>query len=274
VRWVSPDPALLDIRTGASGVLSVYRYSAWNPIRFIDPDGWEEKDSGLSFWAFAAGYVYGAVQAMAPGAALIPGAFDDKRSFKLGRGSGILAMGAAQTVVGLIEMIGGGAGTGAGIITSETGVGALLIPAGMSVAAAGAVTTTAGVSNVAIGWRVLSQAMSQNGSGSGDESAIGNGPTPQQAAAPEPARPSLSATKEALAKVHAKVGKLPKGEPGKSGSPQAGTPEKGYRLDPAHPDAPPGSPETKPHINWWDYSQGKRGRGGASGAIPIETGSE
>lgn len=29
------------------------------------------------------------------------------------------------------------------------------------------------------------------------------------------------------------------------------------------------SPEAGPHINWWDYTAGKRGRGGASGAIPI-----
>jgi len=72
-------------------------------------------------------------------------------------------------------------------------------------------------------------------------------------------KPSLSACKAALKKVHSKVGKLPKGQPGKFGSPQAGTPTKGYRLDPPHPNAAPGSPETGWHINWWDYTGGLTG---------------
>ena len=43
-----------------------------------------------------------------------------------------------------------------------------------------------------------------------------------------------------------------------------------YRLDPAHPNARPGSGEEFPHINYWGYTKGKRGRGGQSGAIPIK----
>ena len=81
---------------------------------------------------------------------------------------------------------------------------------------------------------------------------------------------TLSAHKKALKKVHEKVGKLPKGKPGKFGSPQAGNSKKGYRLDPAHDGVAKGSAESKPHINWWDYSGGKRGKGGKSGAIPID----
>jgi len=81
---------------------------------------------------------------------------------------------------------------------------------------------------------------------------------------------ALNLVKKALKKVHKLVGdSLPKGKPGKFGSPQRGTPKKGYRLDPAHPDAPAGSPEAGPHINWWDYTKGKRGNGGRSGAVPI-----
>jgi intein/homing endonuclease len=83
-------------------------------------------------------------------------------------------------------------------------------------------------------------------------------------------KPPLSAYKRALRKVHELVGKQPKGAPGKFGSPQAGTPKKGYRLDPPHPNRPKDDPELKPHFNWWDYSAGKRGSGGLSGAIPIE----
>ena len=80
---------------------------------------------------------------------------------------------------------------------------------------------------------------------------------------------ALSSYKAALKKVHEAIGRLPKGKPGKFGSPQAGDSKKGYRLDPAHPDAPPGSPEQHPHINYWDYTAGKRGKGGIKGAVPI-----
>lgn len=81
----------------------------------------------------------------------------------------------------------------------------------------------------------------------------------------------LTKTKDALKQVHDILGgPLPKGKSGKFGSPQRGTPKKGYRLDPAHPDRPMGDPESFPHINYWDYTKGKRGKGGVSGAIPIK----
>lgn len=48
------------------------------------------------------------------------------------------------------------------------------------------------------------------------------------------AKPALSEYKAALRQVHEEVGKLPKGEPGKFGSPQAGDSRIGYRLDPPH----------------------------------------
>ncbi len=86
---------------------------------------------------------------------------------------------------------------------------------------------------------------------------------------------SLSETKEALILAKKKIGLaddeiLPKINNGKFGSPQRGTPKRGYRLDPAHPNAKLGSGEEFPHINYWDYSNGKRGSGGVSGAIPIK----
>ncbi len=84
------------------------------------------------------------------------------------------------------------------------------------------------------------------------------------------AKPSLSAHKRALLAVQAEVGRLPKGAPGRFGSPQAGTSKKGYRLDPPHDGVAKGDAEAKYHFNWWDYSGGKRGNGGRSGAIPIE----
>ncbi len=82
----------------------------------------------------------------------------------------------------------------------------------------------------------------------------------------------LGAIKKALQKVHEHLGgSLPKGLPGKFGSPQRSNPLKGYRLDPAHPDALPGSPDSQPHINWWDYTKGKRkGGDGRKGTEPID----
>lgn len=62
---------------------------------------------------------------------------------------------------------------------------------------------------------------------------------------------------------------MPKGKQGKYGSPQRGDSKKGYRLDPAHPNAKPGSGEEYSHVNWWDYTNGKRDRGGRGTAIPI-----
>jgi hypothetical protein len=85
---------------------------------------------------------------------------------------------------------------------------------------------------------------------------------------------SLTGTKQALKEAKSKIGlkgneSLPKGKDGKFGSPQRGNSKKGYRLDPAHPNAKKGSGEEYPHINYWDYSKGKRGKGGVVGAIPI-----
>jgi len=86
---------------------------------------------------------------------------------------------------------------------------------------------------------------------------------------------SLSGTKDALSQAKGKIGlnpteSLPKGQQGKFGSPQRGDSKKGYRLDPAHPNAKTGSAEEHPHVNYWDYSKGKRGNGGVEGAVPIQ----
>ena len=83
---------------------------------------------------------------------------------------------------------------------------------------------------------------------------------------------SLSGTKKALANVKIKLGlqdgsSLPKNK-GKFGSPSRGNQIKGYRLDPAH-DNREGSGEEFPHINYWDFSNGKRNKGGIVGVEPI-----
>ncbi|UOG32782.1 RHS repeat-associated core domain-containing protein (plasmid) [Leptospira noguchii] len=107
---------------------------------------------------------------------------------------------------------------------------------------------------------------SGSGNKDGSKSDLGNSSTKTTTNT----KPSLKAHKEALKEVHDKVGKLPKGEPGKFGSPQAGNSKKGYRLDPGHPNAKSGSGEEGPHINYWDYSGGKREQGAIKGAVPIK----
>ncbi len=98
------------------------------------------------------------------------------------------------------------------------------------------------------------------------EGQVNTGPT-------QSTKPSLSDHKDALRQVHDIVGKQPKGEQGKFGSPQRGTSEKGYRLDPGHPGATSFA-ERGPHINYWDWTGGKKGSGGIWGAIPIPPPSE
>ncbi|MCU7861942.1 MAG: hypothetical protein KZQ86_19430 [Candidatus Thiodiazotropha sp. (ex Lucinoma kastoroae)] len=62
---------------------------------------------------------------------------------------------------------------------------------------------------------------------------------------------------------------MPKGKTGKYGSPQRGDSKKGYRYDrEGHPNSNDPN-EQGPHINYWDYTKGKRGKGGKSGAIPL-----
>ncbi|KAA0990012.1 DUF6443 domain-containing protein [Dyadobacter aurulentus] len=82
----------------------------------------------------------------------------------------------------------------------------------------------------------------------------------------------ISNIKDALRKAYAELGipgALPKGEKGKFGSPTAGNSKKGYRLDPGHPDRRKGHDESVPHINYWDWTAGKKDRGGKYGAIPL-----
>ncbi|KXB43796.1 RHS repeat-associated core domain protein, partial [Bacteroidales bacterium KA00344] len=88
------------------------------------------------------------------------------------------------------------------------------------------------------------------------------------------AKGSLSGTKEALREAKKRL-KLSEGETlpktkGRLGAPMRGDSRRSYRLDPVHPNARPGSGEEFPHINYWGYTKGKRGRGGQSGAIPIK----
>ena len=83
----------------------------------------------------------------------------------------------------------------------------------------------------------------------------------------------ISKIRKALEKVHKKLGgPLPQSKPGKYGSAQHGDSKKGYRLDyEKHPNSTNPN-EQGPHINYWDYTKGKRGRGGIKDAELIKGG--
>ena len=84
----------------------------------------------------------------------------------------------------------------------------------------------------------------------------------------------LGAIKKALKEAHDMIGGGIGGKgrgKGKFGSPERRCNKKGYRLDPGHPDKPKGDPEAGPHINYWDWTNGKKKNGGGKhGAISID----
>ncbi len=169
--------------------------------------------------------------------------------------SGPIARGVASAVAGGVGSTIAGGKFENGATTAAYGYmfNFLVVGAQIAVRAAPLVAGAAltGWDQLKAGWNALSVMLSEGADNAGDT------------------KPPLSDYKDALDKVHDEVGKLPKGEDGKFGSPQAGDSKKGYRLDPPHDRAAQGDAESKHHFNWWDYTGGKRGKGGRSGAIPI-----
>lgn len=160
---------------------------------------------------------------------------------------------------GMVKTSGTGMAVGAGTVavgvTVSAASGGTLAIGGLPVAGAGAVLIEAGAVTAGTGAVLMA-----------------NGKKNQDAGYNR-GKKNISETKVALKKAKESIGlspeeSLPKNK-GKFGSPQRGDNKRGYRLGPAHPNAKEGSPESQPHINYWDYTQGKRGNGGIEGAIPI-----
>jgi len=99
----------------------------------------------------------------------------------------------------------------------------------------------------------------------------GNTPPPN-----EKTKPTISAVKNALKEVHRIVGKIvgksASGKTNLGSSPTRSSEDKGYRLDiNGHPNRSSEDPESGAHINYWDYSKGKRSSGlGIKGFISIK----
>ena len=232
-RFTSADPKLFPNELNDPQSWNKYGYGRNNPLRFIDPDGEDWKD----VWA-------GAINAFGSDNLLGAGRTNGGNTdFRRGQAIGD----AAATITGTVETLFGG---GEAVLTSP----AALTIAGTVVPAAGVVTAAHG-SAVAV---LAAKRLANAALASIENDAQNNSD-----------KPSLSDHKKALGKVHDEVGKLPKGEPGKFGSPQAGDSQKGYRLDPPHPNAVPGTAETQTHINWWDFTKGKKNTGGRKGAEPV-----
>lgn len=85
-----------------------------------------------------------------------------------------------------------------------------------------------------------------------------------------PEKSPLSAVKNAVREAQAEVGHIGGSgkTTGKFGSAERREGKNGYWLDPPH-DINSGDPEAEWHVNWCDWTGGKRGRGGRQGVIPI-----
>ena len=261
LRWHAVDP---EVENGQES-WTPYSFGYDNAVRYADADGREPGD-GDGFWSRAADFATGvrdAINSNNTTISLPTGSYSlvhataiPSPSYSNGQTLGNLlsfGQGVAQMVVG-----GGAAAEGAagGTLTAPTGVGAV---AGYAVAAVGVGVAAHGYSTASNAARNLL----------GDNNGRVNASTKGEA------KGSLSETKKALTEAKEKLGlkpneSLPKGEQSKSGSPQRGTSKKGYRLDPSHPNAKLGSSEEYPHVNYWDYTKGKRDKGGVSEAVPIK----
>ena len=246
-RWTAQDP-LAEKYYG----WNQYNYCLNNPFRYYDPDGKDSRDK-------AVGYIIGFITNIIPNSGELrdkytPASFYDyNQSLKnADRLSDIAAVGLITT--GSSTIIAGAAVSSAsatGTVVTGGAAAVITVPA----TAAGAAISTTGVAATSTGMLLMANSHKNKDGG------YNRGK-------------SLSATKKAVQEAKEKLNisdteNLAKGK-GKFGSPMRGDSKRGYRLDPPHPNAEPGSGEEFHLVNYWDYTRGKRNTGGIEGVIPIK----
>jgi RHS repeat-associated protein len=219
--------------------LNKYVYCYNNPLLYVDPDGHQ----GIREYARQA------AEAVADTAKGVAKGIASSVSFS--------RYGAPSSDDSIPDRIGQGIGT---VLVGATGTGGIEGGIGMTVVSGGTALAT-GVPEVAIlGGATLAAGAARN------VAAIVTTPIRHHNTSEEP-QPVTK--KEAVREAHKEVGKQTERGTGKFGSPMRGNSKKGYRLDPPNPNGK-GLEKTNRHINWWDYTKGKRGSGGRKGYIPIK----
>jgi len=251
MRFMSVDPL-----AGKYPGVSPYAYCLNNPVKYVDPDG-------RDVWDFILGFVHSVTSNLSVGAIRqsTNGIVSNANHYNAGRTTGdVVSVG-----MGISEMVAGG-GTAAGGAVATVGTVGTASPVSVPTAAAG---VGVAIHGAAVTGKATASLMTKDGRISQAEATRGNEQNNSSSGSSD--KGTLSDTKNAVQKAQNEVGgSLPKGEPGKFGSPQRGDSNKGYRLDPPHPNKAPNNPESKPHVNWWDWTQGKKGSGGRWGTFPIE----
>jgi len=167
-------------------------------------------------------------------------------------GNGItLCQAACEVGDGVGKVVAGAGGSILALVTGQLEAEPITI----SITAAGLLEVSHGVG---VGGLTLYNMSHNQGPGSR------GGPSTSSSGEPTPV-----STKEAVKQAHNEVGKQTERGTGKFGSPMRGNAKKGYRLDPPNPNGK-GHEKTHKHVNWWDYTKGKRGKGGRKGYIPIK----
>jgi RHS repeat-associated protein len=153
--WMSPDPILAqyvngEVNGGAfrPANMGLFTYAWNNPVRLIDLDGLDPKDSAwIRIGKVALGVGYGVVQAVTPGGFVVDTAGTPSKDVDFLAGKG-----AANVAGGVVEILSGGTAAGAGVLGEipSGGTSTLVVAGGVVAVAEGAANVATGLNAIAI----------------------------------------------------------------------------------------------------------------------------